>query len=87
MVVLQKRVGFSLLYMFPGGSGGKTQAGKKIRNCGPRAAKKGSSGNSGGLGHEVSVFISLFAQRNEPKKGPPVSLVPPKAGFPEFMPL
>ena len=32
------------------------------------------------------MFISLLAQRNEPKKGPPVSLVPPKAGFPEFMP-
>jgi hypothetical protein len=47
--------------------------------------KKGSSGNSGGLGHEVSVFISLFAQRNEPKKGPPVSLVPPQAGFPALL--
>jgi hypothetical protein len=32
------------------------------------------------------LFISLLAQRNEPKKGPPVSLVPPKAGCPEFMP-
>jgi hypothetical protein len=34
----------------------------------------------------VFLFISLFAQRNEPKKGHPVSLVPPKAGCPEFMP-
>jgi hypothetical protein len=44
----------------------------------------GSSGNSGGLDHEVSPFISLLAQRNEPKKGHPVSPVPPRAGFPEF---
>ena len=33
---------------------------------GGRAGQKGSSGNCGGLDHEVSVFISLFAQRNEP---------------------
>jgi hypothetical protein len=46
-------------------------------------AEKKSFGN---LGHEISLFISLLAQRNEPKKGPPVSLVPPWAGFPEFMP-
>jgi hypothetical protein len=39
-----------------------------------------------GLPGEISLFISLLAQRNEPKKGPPVSLVPPRAGFPEFMP-
>jgi len=32
------------------------------------------------------LFISLLAQRNEPKKGHPVFLVPPKAGCPEFMP-
>jgi hypothetical protein len=32
------------------------------------------------------MFISLLAQRNEPKKGHPVFLVPPLAGFPEFMP-
>ena len=47
----------------------------------------GSSGNSGGLDHEVSPFISLLAQRNEPKKGHPVSPVPPRAGFPEFSPF
>jgi hypothetical protein len=40
---------------------------------------------AGGIGF-IHLFISLFAQRNEPKKGPPVSLVPPKAGCPEFMP-
>jgi hypothetical protein len=26
----------------------------------------------------IRLFISLLAQRNEPKKGPPVSLVPPR---------
>jgi hypothetical protein len=35
---------------------------------------------------KLCLFISLLAQRNEPKKGHPVSLVPPKAGCPEFMP-
>jgi hypothetical protein len=32
-------------------------------------------------------FIFLFAQKNEPKKGHPVPLVPPEAGCPEFMPI
>ena len=36
--------------------------------------------------HFIFLFISLLAQRNEPKKVPPVPLVPPKAGCPEFMP-
>jgi hypothetical protein len=49
------------------------------------AVKKVHPGIQGAV-HEVSMFISLLAQRNEPKKGPPVSLVPPKAGYPEFMP-
>jgi hypothetical protein len=31
------------------------------------------------------LFISLLAQRNEPKKGHPVSLVPPKAGCPVLL--
>ena len=31
------------------------------------------------------MFISLLAQRNEPKKGPPVSLVPPQAGYPVLL--
>jgi hypothetical protein len=34
---------------------------------------------------KISLFISLLAQRNEPKKGPPVSLVPPKAGCPVLL--
>jgi hypothetical protein len=39
---------------------------------------------AGGIGF-IHLFISLFAQRNEPKKGPPVSLVPPKAGCPVLL--
>ncbi|MHB8148592.1 MAG: hypothetical protein ACYDIB_00365 [Desulfobulbia bacterium] len=31
------------------------------------------------------MFISLLAQRNEPKKGHPVSLVPPMAGYPALL--
>ncbi|MFA6500077.1 MAG: hypothetical protein WCV64_12185, partial [Desulfurivibrionaceae bacterium] len=33
----------------------------------------------------IRLFISLLAQRNEPKKGPPVSLVPPLAGGPVLL--
>jgi hypothetical protein len=33
----------------------------------------------------ILLFISLLAQRNEPKKGHPVSLVPPRAGCPAFL--
>ena len=43
------------------------------------------SRNCGERGDEVSPFISLLAQRNEPKKGPPVSLVPPRAGCPVLL--
>jgi hypothetical protein len=34
----------------------------------------GSSGNCGERGDEIRLFISLLAQRNEPKKGPPCLL-------------
>ncbi|MCX5865292.1 MAG: hypothetical protein NTW42_09540 [Deltaproteobacteria bacterium] len=33
----------------------------------------------------IFLFISLLAQRNEPKKGHPVSLVPPLAGYPVLL--
>jgi hypothetical protein len=33
----------------------------------------------------ILLFISLLAQRNEPKKGPPVPLVPPLAGYPALL--
>jgi len=44
----------------------------RMRRCGKKApTKKGSSGNCGESGDKISPFISLFAQRNEPKKGHP----------------
>ena len=43
--------------------------------------KKGASGNCGESGDEISPFISLLAQRNEPKKGHP-GTCPAEGGMP-----